>query len=581
MVAVLRNLKVALLVWGSLLLLVLFELFINKNVGAAFVWVLQLLLILFVSALAVLPTWFCRSVFVGALVVLALLGLLDRRQSLQGWRTSEETVFNLADLSGVTTFAARDGLAAGTKAWLLAENSGDLTFSFEARKVSGLTGWAWLRRGEPSQLAPVIKGEQLVTHWQAAPDATLFRRYELQEALGSRKFRLLLTANSEGPEHCGRIRLATAGGEARLMNDLCLSLDPKVVSVDWQVPAGVQSSSIVVTLEKFTKALELRTVTLQELTRDLPESILAEPTGVFVGLRLEGQKNDPRLGVRFMPNETWQGFSVRVSEETLQGSRRLESYLQLEEGVMVELRNVLLTSDSGVSPRPLPLRTTFSFLNYHPNVLGHGAATLALTTVLLSGSWWSALALASSAAVAVLTQSRTAFWTLALAFVLLAWQAKKARGLLLVVVAILLLAFYVVVPLRQMLNFESVGVSRPEIWEVAWEAFLTHPWLGLQGQSFLDYAAGQTSALQTISHAHNLWLQLAAQYGVVGIICGLWLTVGLLVVAWRWGEARGLLFIGAVLLLNTFDVSLFTIGCLVPTLVGLYKLEMKYSEARR
>jgi O-antigen ligase len=73
---------------------------------------------------------------------------------------------------------------------------------------------------------------------------------------------------------------------------------------------------------------------------------------------------------------------------------------------------------------------------------------------------------------------------------------------------------------------------RPEILTRGWELFIQHPWFGLgQGSPFtLDAGA------ETLTHAHNLFSQLAIELGLVGLV--LWVAIWL-VLGWRaWTHRR-------------------------------------------
>lgn len=73
---------------------------------------------------------------------------------------------------------------------------------------------------------------------------------------------------------------------------------------------------------------------------------------------------------------------------------------------------------------------------------------------------------------------------------------------------------------------------RPEILTRGWELFVLHPWFGLgQGSPFsLDVGA------ETLTHAHNLFSQLAIELGLVGFL--LWVAIWL-ILGWRaWTHRR-------------------------------------------
>lgn len=73
---------------------------------------------------------------------------------------------------------------------------------------------------------------------------------------------------------------------------------------------------------------------------------------------------------------------------------------------------------------------------------------------------------------------------------------------------------------------------RPEILTRGWELFVQHPWFGLgQGSPFtLDAGA------EMLTHAHNMFSQLAIELGLVGLV--LWVAIWL-VLGWRAWTHRG------------------------------------------
>ena len=117
------------------------------------------------------------------------------------------------------------------------------------------------------------------------------------------------------------------------------------------------------------------------------------------------------------------------------------------------------------------------------------------------------------------------------------------------------------------------GTSRLEIWRVALQALLEHPWIGI-GPDFGSYweTAQPARRVKATTHAHNLWLAFAAAYGLPGLFAILWVTGGFLLLAWRWGRWRALALVVSILIMNLFDYTLFYSGVLFPLLLGLNAL---------
>lgn len=80
-------------------------------------------------------------------------------------------------------------------------------------------------------------------------------------------------------------------------------------------------------------------------------------------------------------------------------------------------------------------------------------------------------------------------------------------------------------------------LSRWAIAQAAWQATLAAPWTGspLAPQSF--FASGDTSALVLMpNHAHNVWLEIGSQFGLLAFLAIAVWTIGLLV--WALGRDR-------------------------------------------
>ena len=85
----------------------------------------------------------------------------------------------------------------------------------------------------------------------------------------------------------------------------------------------------------------------------------------------------------------------------------------------------------------------------------------------------------------------------------------------------------------------------------------------------LGAGAGFAGAGTAVTHAHNVWLEFAAAYGVLGLASVTALTLGLLALAWRGGGARALAFVVGVLVMNVFDTTLVYAGVLFPLFLAL------------
>jgi O-antigen ligase len=108
--------------------------------------------------------------------------------------------------------------------------------------------------------------------------------------------------------------------------------------------------------------------------------------------------------------------------------------------------------------------------------------------------------------------------------------------------------------------FDRDGIqTRVNVFNLAFRVFLTSPWLGV-GDVRLAMIKNLNSSEEnlglspnTISHAHNLWLQIAAEYGLIGLTGMLWLWILVARRAWLRQDASALALLGAIFCLNSVD----------------------------
>lgn len=140
------------------------------------------------------------------------------------------------------------------------------------------------------------------------------------------------------------------------------------------------------------------------------------------------------------------------------------------------------------------------------------------------------VALSVLALFVLLTEARSALGALfcALVAMILARGGRRAYGYALVVAVLGVAGFVAGLPMLM----ERGWSLRPEIFAQSMSLFLQHPWLGHgQGTPFQLHAG-----TETLTHAHNLFSQLAIELGAPGVLLwtGLWLAL-----AWRaWRHRR-------------------------------------------
>lgn len=145
-----------------------------------------------------------------------------------------------------------------------------------------------------------------------------------------------------------------------------------------------------------------------------------------------------------------------------------------------------------------------------------GAATMLFAAVLVlsftRGIW---LAMLAALAVFAILYLRRVQWFLGAA--------------LAVVLAVAFLS-----PSAVMTRVRSIGeldtnVERLLLWETTWNMLRDHPVLGVGVGNYRsvqdDYIREEVDLPMTRTHAHNIWLQIAVERGVLGLLAFLWLAV--------------------------------------------------------
>jgi len=159
--------------------------------------------------------------------------------------------------------------------------------------------------------------------------------------------------------------------------------------------------------------------------------------------------------------------------------------------------------------------------------LVHGAPGRAVRTI-------AALSLVSSVGATILARSRLALLTLilsvSLATALVRMRLAIVAGILLFTVALVgetLLGF----PLTA--KFLSGDEGRIRLWAAAWAKFLEAPWLGHGPHTFVYAEPGDVM----VTWAHNLYLEVLMEQGLVGLLTLAALLVFGLAAAWNTRQA--------------------------------------------
>jgi O-Antigen ligase len=561
------------LLWSSTgLLLALGRIFVQDWTGFR-VLVIQ---VLFALGLSLVSAWVVRvggkfavSFIVATLLGLVIGGFVQRWFMANGWHSGQVTFGSAIVL--VSTLESSDSGRAGVRLWRTASGPKSLEARFEARLVDGTPGWDWY--GERTKIEPFQEGGEIFTRWSTPKlGESLRRRYTLTTDLKVQRLRL--TLKYRGSEKtCGRTQIVI-GEKTRLIKQFCVSPQWQESTFEWQLSESEPSKVVRLILDNFEiSSLEISS-TLQ-IKQDAWETLPPPaPTGATFTLNWLG-RDGPAPELRFVPNAQWQTYSFQSIHEIPSDVPKLITSVNLEPGLVLEVRKVILKSldSSIVNPIPLPTQIRQSLFTPHANLAGHMLATLGLACLTLAplpvgiGCWFASLT------GIWLTGSRTAFFAILLGLLMaLVMRIKRGRwwfyGVCLCVIGALLINSSF---LGRLIEFGDEVISRPEVWQLAWDVFLDHSWTGVSPDEFKNYSLEQGVGVEAggVTHAHNFWLYLASSYGIFGLIAGLWLTGGLLWLAWNWGRWRGVAFLTPILFMNIFDVSLFYIGVLLPLCLGL------------
>ncbi len=543
----------------------------------------QFVLALAVSALVV-PVRVLRPALVAVLIFFLLAAVSGPLLASRVWQDPQ--ALSLTDVAAnlrhnvVTTLALRS--------WMLPAGVERLELSFEARLAKGALGWDWFRSSGGFELTPLEENGTPFTRvvTPRGVDPYLMRTFDLGSPAGGRTFKVELEMRSPSPipaEGCRGTWLQTwgPGGDAACK---AANLGPgwRSIELTWTAPAASESSIIRIVLNDFDGlSYDVRNVKLYELTGGRERRL--EPTLQEVAdLAVNWGETEPNVGRWFVPTNEWQTFNFLLepprNASSLQALLLLGSTQSL--GTQVEVRGTKLENANGPQPIPVPTYPRAQLWFSHPNLAAHTLLSLVLATLVTTSSLGLTLVVSSLAAfTVVLIRSRAAWLALLLgagwfSFLTPPLTSRRRLGVLLAVVILIGAGIFSVNSFRSGVFANRTGTSRLEIWGVAANALLDHPWAGVGRANFTGYwqEAYQGSSQELVTHAHNLWLQFAAAYGLPGLAAILWLTGGFLTLAWTWGRWRGLALVVPVFVMNIFDYTFFYSGVLFPLLLGMNAL---------
>ena len=554
----------------------------------------QFFLALALSSL-IIPAKALRFALIALMVIFLVAALSGPILASRIWQDPQALSLTdvLANLrqNTISTLAARS--------WNLPAGVDGLELSFEARLKKGELGWDWFRSAGGFTLTPLEEDGAAFTRviTPRGGDPYLMRTFELEGSTGGRTFRIQLDMRAPYPipaEACRGVWLQTwgPGGDAEC-RAVELSPEWRSVELEWTAPAASESPVIRVVLNDFDGlSYDVREVELYELEggswRRL-EPLLQE--AVSLALVWDNEKFEPHAGQAFVPTDTWQTFTFPL--EPPEGVSSLRAFLSVgstqSRDVRVEVHHTSLKDLSGHPLMPVPTYPRAQLWFSHPNLAAHTLLALTMATLTTTASLNLTLVVSSLAGLTIfLIRSRAAWLSLLLGVSWFSFLApplgtqRRRLAVLLAGVVFIGIGYFSANSFSNGVFSNRTGTSRPEIWQVAWHAFAEHPWKGIGSANFSKYwqETYKGSSREIVPHAHNLWLQFAASYGLPGLVAILWLTGGFLYLAWKWGRWRGLALVVPIFIMNIFDYTFFYSGVLFPLILGTNVLRQHGSPAR-
>lgn len=532
-----------------------------------------------------------RSVGRGLLIGLAVLTtimVLTQFNANRLWLNSPDAdaAFKLARLIATGTQTVN---AASEHSWTIPKGTSRVTLRTVLRDARGSWAWAWRTHG-PVEIRPLASAGPSAARirFGSGDDPYVMRWFDQPVPIAGKRFRVTLEARSDSPVlpgGCRGISLQAWGhGGGTSCQSLVLSSSWQSFHYEWTPPPTAQTHDLRIVLKGTTgQVIDVRKVQLFEYSADGWKKLgpLA-PAAVTVQFEWIQPHGTQTRVLAAAPGKSWQTISASLKGLPSKSVSRVSvSLAPTGQSAVTVGPTIVRAGDQELRAAGTPLRQSAWF--GHPNLAGHSIASLALGLLLIATSLRVRLAAFALTAVAIyLTGSRTAFVAAIAGMALLILLShRRARKFL--VPLMVLLTFTVLLVIGSTLLRDPVGrltfdrvhsnVPRLAIWKGALDAFEAHPLFGLAGagKTFASYweTAKPDPNHVPITHAHNLWLELASNYGVVGLSCGLWLTLGLLTVGWRRARAPGLVLVTSVLLMNVVDYTLLYSGVLLPLILAL------------
>lgn len=500
-----------------------------------------------------------------------------------------------------TEFVASDGSVWANRSWKTGpSNPQPTSFFFEYRLLVGEPGHHWiLETGSLTQGVTFVGGEVVAKLTNKGDTGTVARQQvALEDVLAGRRFRgtVSVTNGTAFTAHKCPIRLQEANPPFR---SVCGSVTPsdggKSAEVEWLMPLDSTATGLRLVVEvPPSEVLYVASSDIEEYTEGQWQTLgPLEPTGVSmrVDSRVTGAQRLLGRVTSFEPGPAWKMAEVDL-ENQAPAQANLTAVVTVEQGLTVQVRNTgFLGPDRQrivLRETPDPNRRRIAMFLSHPNIAGAATVAWVVTLLLLLPGrfmlWL--VVIGVGLGIVQLTDSRAALIALFLVAVLATIKQVSLKSWLTSVLFTSLLAAATLglflLPgtnrlANQVTNSTSslVDQGRLEAWRFAASGFLTSPIKGaaMRGSDTVWHEHFEGLESEAPTHAHNLWLQFAWDYGVFGLLALLLIIAWMASRAWRLAGWFGTGLLIVILLMNMVDNTLLQGSVILP-------LSMVLSEQR-
>lgn len=485
-----------------------------------------------------------------------------------------------------------------SRTWTVPASATGVSFEGDLKGLAEDGAWTWHPNGA-THVAPLATAgaDAARITFGTGDDPYAERWVDIGNAVGGHTFRATAEVRAPTPipaSACRGIWLQAWGnGGGGTCHAIAVHTAWEAHSLTWTAPPSARTHVIRLVLNDFDgHAIDVRRVHLEERNaggwKDLGP---LAPAGDQVTVTWSGPRGPLSRSVTLATGSTWrhvgvgldQGPSARAAQP---GTATVTVSITPASGSRLAIRSGRVQVTGGrATVKPAIFRQALWF--GHPNLAGHSITATALAALALPSSLPLTLVVLLVSFLAVfMTGSRTALLALVLGGFSLTllrhsrnrrWVAPTLAVAALTVLALVAVTLTPGLRKPSWLTFNEGQVTpRTAIWSAGIAAFASHPLTGLAGASetFATYwrSSPHNRTGEKLTHAHNFWLELAARYGLVGAFAALWMTGGILLLAWRQGRWYGVTLAGSVLFMNVLDYTLLFTGVLVPLILGLNTL---------